>query len=103
MTGGGHVMSVEPSLVGRTADLEAVSSALIAAASGAGPNTVVVSGMGGAGTSAVIRRAADLLSDRFPDGRLVLDVTAMPAQLRDRMPAGHGMLSWALHELGLRG
>jgi hypothetical protein len=95
-------MPVEPSLIGRTADLEAVSSALIAAASGAGPNTVLVSGTSGAGTSALTRRAADLLVDRFPDGRLVLDAAALPAQI-GRTPSGPSLLGWALHQLGIRG
>lgn len=96
-------MSVEPLLIGRVAELEAVNAALGAAAGGSGPTTILVTGLGGSGTSALTRHAADVSSDRFADGQLTLNAAAPPAEVNGSMPSGRALLGWVLRELGLRG
>src|SRR5258705_370254 len=53
--GGGLVMPAAPLLIGRAAELQAVTAALAAAANDGGPNTILVTGPGGSGTSALTR------------------------------------------------
>jgi hypothetical protein len=95
-------MPVEPLLIGRAAELQAVTAALDAAADGIGPATVVVTGPVGSGISTLTRHAASLLDHRFPDGRITLDTGAPPIQANGSAPSGRTLLGWVLHELGVR-
>lgn len=94
-------MPAAPLLIGRAAELQAVTAALAAAANDAGPSTILVTGLGGSGTSALTRHAAHLVESRFPDGRLTLDTAAPPAQTNGTMPSGRTLLGRVLQQLGL--
>src|SRR5262245_46680168 len=95
-------MLVEPPLIGRTAELDAVTAAVTAAVHGGGPSTILVTGLAGAGTSTVIRQAARLLDDRSPDGRIRVDAAAPPMPPNGSAAGGGTLLHWLLRELGLR-
>jgi hypothetical protein len=94
-------MPAAPLLIGRAAEIQAVIAALAAAANDVGPNTILVTGPGGSGTSALTRRAARLVESRFPDGRLTLDTAAPPAQSNGTTPSGRTLLGRVLRQLGL--
>ncbi|MGW2255786.1 AfsR/SARP family transcriptional regulator [Kitasatospora sp. NPDC001660] len=63
-----------PFFTGRQDELRQLCAVLEQAANGHGPCVVTVTGMGGAGKSALAVHAAHLLRDRFPDAQLHLDL-----------------------------
>jgi DNA-binding SARP family transcriptional activator/tetratricopeptide (TPR) repeat protein len=68
-----------PDFTGRVAELDELLAALRGPRDGHTPRVVVVSGMGGVGKTALAVRAAHLLRDEFPDGRLYADLRGFGA------------------------
>jgi transcriptional regulator with XRE-family HTH domain/tetratricopeptide (TPR) repeat protein len=73
-----------PDFTGRTAELAWIAELAWTAGqtrtAGTGPAAVaLVAGLGGVGKTALVVRAAEQLADRFPDGRLFVDLRGMDA------------------------
>ncbi|MFD4160564.1 tetratricopeptide repeat protein, partial [Streptomyces cyaneofuscatus] len=71
----------DPVFIGRDDDLARLENAADSVlAEGGGPVTWLVHGMGGVGKSALIEQAAARLKDRFPDGRIEINLNGFESE-----------------------
>jgi DNA-binding SARP family transcriptional activator len=87
------------SLVGRGAELSAITTALRAAGRASGPPVVTVSGPGGVGKSTLAIRAAHAVADEFPDGQVAADLRGSKPDGPNRSP--DDILGQVLRALGV--